>query len=166
MIQGLRLRAAVTNVNGIVQQVRIQSVRDNRAYTLKTIAATAGNGITIFIDGPATGLPMGNGTIDPGEPSIQLPVGTTISDGTGGPGVLPPNVVLPTYITGNTINLSFNERGLPCNDPPVCRTVKPYVIYFDQARTSGTDGWAAITVTQAGRIKAYTFTGGAADTWQ
>jgi type IV pilus assembly protein PilA len=158
MTEGLKLRAAVTNINGLVQQTRIQSVRDNKSYTLSTLAATPGNGITLYID------TNGNGALDPNEPSIQLPTNVTVS--LAGPGVLPPNVAVPPYITAATVTLSFNERGLPCSDPPICRTVAPYVIYFSQARPSGTPGWASITVTQSGRIKAYTYTGGAAGTWQ
>ena len=158
VMEGLKLRSTVTNINGLVQQTRIQSVRDNKSYTLSTLAASPGNGITLYVD------TNGNGALDPGEPSIQLPTDTTIS--LAGPGPLPPSVAVPPYITGATVSLSFNERGLPCSNPPVCRTVAPYVIYFSQARPSGTPGWAAITVTQSGRIKAYTFTGGGAGTWQ
>jgi prepilin-type N-terminal cleavage/methylation domain-containing protein len=158
MMEGLKLRAAVTNINGLVQQTRIQSVRDNKSYTLKTIAANAGNGITLYID------TNNDGALNGIEPSIQLPTNMTVA--AAGPGPLPPLVAIPPYITAGVVNLSFNERGLPCSDPPICRTVAPYVIFFSQARPSGTPGWASMTVTQSGRIKAYTFTGGAAGTWQ
>ncbi len=155
VMEGIRLRNTVTNVNGLVQQTRIQAVRDNISYTIKTQAAAGANGVTLYID------TNNNNGMDAGEAAIQLPIGTNIS--AAGPGPLPPNVVVPPYITGATVNLSFNERGLPCSDPPVCGTRAPYVIYFNQTRPSGTPGWAAITVTQSGRIKAYTYTG---TTWQ
>jgi prepilin-type N-terminal cleavage/methylation domain-containing protein len=158
VMEGIQLRNMVTNVNGLVQQDRIQSVRDNTSYTIKTAPATAGNGITLYVD--TNGDNAVNGT----EPAIQLPTNVTVS--VAGPGVLPPNVVSPPYISAATVNLSFNERGLPCSNPPVCNTIAPYVVYFSQTRPSGTPGWAAITVTQSGRIKAYTYTGGAAGTWQ
>jgi Tfp pilus assembly protein FimT len=158
--EGLKLRATVTDINGLVQQLRIQAVRANKSYTLKTLPATAGNGITLWID------TNGNGALDATEPSIQLPINTALSDGTGGPAALPPNAAIPPYIVANAATVSFNERGLPCSNPPTCNTIAPYLIYFQQTRPSGTPGWAAITVTQAGRVKAYTFTGGAAGTWQ
>jgi prepilin-type N-terminal cleavage/methylation domain-containing protein len=159
-IEGLKLRATVTDINGLIQQLRIQSVRANRSYTMRTAAATAGNGITLYVD------TNNNNAVDAGEAQIQLPIDTNLSNGAGAPGVLPPNVVIPPYIVGNPTTMSFNERGLPCSNPPTCNTVAPFLIYFAQTRPSGTPGWGAITITQAGRIKAYTYTGGAAGTWQ
>lgn len=159
-IEGLKLRATVTDINGLIQQLRIQSVRANKSYTMRTAAATAGNGITLYID------TNNNNAMDANEPQVQLPIDTQLSNGGGAPAVLPPNVVIPPYIVGNPTTMSFNERGLPCSNPPTCNTIAPFLIYFQQTRPSGTPGWAAITITQAGRIKAYTYTGGAAGTWQ
>lgn len=158
--EGLKLRGTITDINGLMQQLRMQAVRANKSYTLKTLAATPGNGITLWID------TNGNGALDQGEPAIQLPLNTTLSNGAGGPALLPPNTAIPPYIVANAATVSFNERGLPCSNPPTCNTIAPYLIYFQQTRPSGTPGWGAITVTQAGRIKAYTYTGGAAGTWQ
>jgi Tfp pilus assembly protein FimT len=155
LMEGVRLRGMVTDVNGLVQQDRIQSVRDNKSYTIKTVAAAGVNGIVLYVDTD------NSGTADAGEPAIQLP--TDVAVNAAGPGVLPPGVVIPPYVSAATVTLSFNERGLPCSNPPVCNTISPYVIYFAQTRPSGTNGWAAITVTQSGRIKAYTYTGTA---WQ
>lgn len=159
-MESVRLRSTVTDIDGLVQQLRIQGVRANRAYTIRTAAATAGNGVTLYID------TNGNSLMDAGEPAIQLPTDTNLSDGTGAPALLPPSVVIPPYVVGNPTTMSFNERGLPCSNPPTCNNVAPFLIYISQARPSGTPGWGAITITQAGRIKAYTYTGGAAGTWQ
>lgn len=163
---GIKLRATVTDINGLIQQARIQAVRANKSYTIRTIAPAGVNGTMLFIDTPVAGNAAGNGVLDVGEASIQLPTNTTVSDGTGGPAALPPNATAAS-IKANAVTLSFNERGLPCNNPPSCTNANiSFLIYFQQARTSGTPGWAAITVTPAGRIKAYTWTGGAAGTWQ
>src|SRR5437016_1054132 len=110
--EGLKLRGTVTDINGLIQQLRIQSVRANKSYTLLTLPATPGNGITLWID------TNNNGALDQGEPSIQLPLNTTVSDGTGGPALLPPNTAIPPYIVANAATVSFNERGLPCSNPP------------------------------------------------
>jgi len=166
VIEGVKLRSTVTDVSGLVQQLRITSVRNNRSNAIRTSAATAGNGVTLYVDLTSTASPNGNLLKDPGEPSIQLPLDSNLSDGTGAPAVLPPNVAIPPYVVGNPTTIYFNERGTPCNNPPSCYISSPFLIYIQQTRPSGTPGWAAITVTQAGRIKAYTYTGGAAGTWQ
>jgi len=166
VIEGVKLRSTVTDVSGLVQQLRITSVRNNRSNAIRTSAATAGNGVTLYVDLTSTASPNGNSLKDAGEPSIQLPLDSNLSDGTGAPAVLPPNVAIPPYVVGNPTTIYFNERGTPCNNPPSCNISSPFLIYIQQTRPSGTPGWAAITVTQAGRIKAYTYTGGAAGTWQ
>jgi prepilin-type N-terminal cleavage/methylation domain-containing protein len=166
VLEGVRLRSTVTDINGLVQQLRIQSVRSNRTTAIRTAAATAGNGVTLYIDRPSAASPNGNSTLDADEASIQLPTDTVLSDGTGAPAALPPNVAIPPYIVGSPTTVWFNERGTPCNNPPSCNISSPFLIYISQTRPSGTPGWAAITVTQAGRVKAYTYTGGAAGVWQ
>jgi Tfp pilus assembly protein FimT len=151
-LSNVRLRATATNVNGLIQQLRMQSVRDNRYYGLRTQAAAPPNGLlTIYIDNNA------NGAFDAGEPSVAIPNDTIVNDGTGGPATVPPNVLFPPYIKANTVTMAFNERGLPCSNPPACNTIAPYIIYMRQTRALAAPGWAAITVTQAGRVKAYTY---------
>jgi len=152
-MSNIRLRATATNVNGLIQQLRMQSVRDNKFYTIRVQAAVPPNGLlTVYIDN------NDNGAFDAGEPSVAIPNDTAINDGTGGPATVPPNVAFPTYIKFATNGLmSFNERGLPCSNPPACNTLAPYILYMQQTRSLAAPGWAAITVTQAGRVKAYTF---------
>src|SRR5207244_10617331 len=43
-IEGVKLRSTITDIDGLVQQLRIQGVRANRSYTIRTAPATAGNG--------------------------------------------------------------------------------------------------------------------------
>ncbi len=164
--EGMKLRATITDIDGMLQQARIQAVRANKSYTMRTIAPAGTSGTILYIDTPVAGNAAGNSTLDANEPSIELPTNTTISDGTGGPATLPPNATAAS-IKANAVTLSFNERGLPCNNPPGCTNANiSFLIYFQQTRPTGTSGWGAITVTPAGRIKAYTWTGGAAGTWQ
>jgi Tfp pilus assembly protein FimT len=165
-IAQIRLRASVTNVNGLIQQLRMQAVKDNRSYKILTDPPTAANGnvTSVYIDS------NDSGTFNPGEPSIPLPNDIVLSDGTGGPATTPgnPAITVPPYIKANTVTMSFNERGLPCVNPPAapaCGAITPYVIYLQQIRPYATPAWAAITVNQAGRVKAFTFTGGAAGVW-
>jgi prepilin-type N-terminal cleavage/methylation domain-containing protein len=164
-IANLRLRATGTNINGLLQQLRMQAVRDNRAYTMRTAPAVGANAlVTVYIDSNA------NGAFDAGEPSVALPTDTVISDGVGGPAALPamaPAITFPAWnkSANNNLTISFNERGLPCINMPACQTITPFFVYLQQARPLGTPGWAALTITQAGRIKTYTYQQGAANPW-
>jgi prepilin-type N-terminal cleavage/methylation domain-containing protein len=161
-LASIRLRSTVTSINGLIQQVRMQAVRDNKYYTLKTQAAVPPNGLlTLYID------TNGNGVLDLGESSVAIAADTVINDGTGGPATVPANVVFPPYVKFATAGvLSFNERGLPCSNPPACNTIAPYIIYLRQTPPLGAATWAAITVTQAGRVKAVTYQPGSpAPSW-
>jgi prepilin-type N-terminal cleavage/methylation domain-containing protein len=152
-LANIRLRSNATSVNGLIQQLRMQAVRDNRSYTMRTQAAAPPSGLlTLYID------TNNNSALDVGEPSIAIPNDTVINDGTGGPATVPPLVKFPPYVKFATNGvMTYNERGLPCSNPPACNTIAPYVIYMQQTRTLATPGWAAITVTQAGRVKTYTY---------
>jgi prepilin-type N-terminal cleavage/methylation domain-containing protein len=152
-LASIRLRSTATSVNGLIQQVRMQAVRDNKFYTMRTQAAAPPNGLlTLYID------TNGNGALDPGEPSVAIAADTVINDGTGGPATVPTNVAFPPYVKFATLGvMSFNERGLPCSNPPACNTIDPYIIYLRQTQPLGAPAWAAITVTRAGRVKALTY---------
>src|SRR5947208_1159634 len=65
--EGLKLRATVTDISGLVQQARIQAVRANKSHTIRTIPPAGVNGTVLFIDGPIPGNAAGNGILDPTE---------------------------------------------------------------------------------------------------
>jgi hypothetical protein len=53
---------------------------------------------------------------------------------------------------------SFNSRGLPCAGS--CNSISGgFVYYFSDSRPWGKPGWAAISITPAGRIKVWTWSG-------
>jgi prepilin-type N-terminal cleavage/methylation domain-containing protein len=158
-IAQMRLRATATNVNGLIQQLRMQAVRNNRSFTMRT---TIVNGQpTLFVDSilPTTPNVAPNGVYDAGEPSVPLPTDIVVFDGVGGPPTAPTlQVVIPPYVNFATNQLlSFNERGLPCDNPPLCNNIAPYVLYMRQTRPLSAPGYAAIVITQAGRVKAFTY---------
>ena len=158
-IANMRLRATATSVNGLIQQLRMQAVRDNRAYTMRI--AVVGGLTTLYIDSilPATPNALPNGQYDPGEPSVAIPADTIISDGIAGPPIPPAaNIAFPPYIRFATNGLmTFNERGLPCSNPPACNTIAPYIVFMQQTRPLAVPAWSAISVTPAGRVKAFIY---------
>src|SRR2546430_5227325 len=63
-----RLRTSAVDLDGLLQRARSRAVRDNRSYALQTAAVVQG-AITytqVYLD------LNGNGTLDVGEPSVQL----------------------------------------------------------------------------------------------
>jgi prepilin-type N-terminal cleavage/methylation domain-containing protein len=172
----LKLRSTATDLSGIVQQARLRSVRDNRIYEI------------VIGPSPWTPTRQaawvdlnGNGVLDGGEPAIELADGVAFQ-----PACAPcitQRVIDPNMGAAQTFFLeppgnpfpAFNQRGLPCE--PVagskvggfwqaCSRVNGglqvgYVVYLqsNSPLLSGTTDWAAVTVTPAGRIKAWTYSG-------
>jgi len=154
-IANVRLRGAASDLSGLMQNARLTAVKNNVTYTvLFNPASTLGAYVDL----------NNNGSFDAGEPMIQFggsvaqvaaPNGSGNSpsalDGGGG----------PLGWTATSGNLSFNPRGLPCDVTQTpCGTNVGYVFYLSDTRPSG-GGWAAVSITAAGRIKVWTWSGSA-----
>jgi hypothetical protein len=62
--------------------------------------------------------------------------------------------------TPQTTEPSFNTRGLPCvYDDGIC-TNDGFLFYFKDTSRQGSQGWAALSISPAGRIKKWFWTGG------
>ncbi len=145
-INNLRLRSMVTTVSGVIQNGRMVSIKYNRQYKVRY--AQVGSSSVVFIDRNDDGTP------DASEPQAQL--GGTIIELAAPVGVAPMDSVLG-YPLG-TGNLSFNPRGLPCTTTSNCGQVG-FVMYFTDQRKVGGTGYAAVSVTPAGRVKAWMWSG-------
>jgi prepilin-type N-terminal cleavage/methylation domain-containing protein len=180
-----KLRASAQEYASFLQLARSRAVQDDQFYQVLN-TTTAGNPI-VFLDSI---LP--NGSLDTGEPQVQLPAPVVITD-TGHPlgfdtttllGTIPlyatnPNEPGMTAADGTQrAGLAFNGRGLPCQrySATVACGVAPldgggntvtvaWVTYLKYQFRNGGTGWAAVTVTPAGRIKAWSYNS-AAGTWQ
>jgi prepilin-type N-terminal cleavage/methylation domain-containing protein len=163
MMYSIRLRAAASDLSGLIQRARIQAARQNATYT---IAYRAVNGAEeSYID-----LNL-NGQWDAGEPVISF--SPTIIPAAGAPtgtGGQPTPYVL-VGDTGNTVftngtTLGFSPRGLPCAYAGgVCGTPAGgyFVYYLNDQLGGGGVGWGAVVVTRSGRTKTVTWSGA---TWQ
>jgi prepilin-type N-terminal cleavage/methylation domain-containing protein len=178
-MNGIRLRSAASEVAGIMQECRQRAVRNNRYYTVKPTVVTGARAAYVDLNY--------NDTFDAGapapEPMIQIPQSVTVVTA-GAPNTA--NLIgqcCTTFVPQNAATLpSFNSRGLPCVGPvplapptgvggvpnSVCnissggQTVG-FVYYMNQTRAFGAVGWAAVSVTPAGRIRVWTYSGA---TWQ
>lgn len=173
-INGIRLRSAASEVAGIMQQCRQVAVRNNRYYTVKPAVVTGARAAYVDLNY--------NDTFDGGapapEPMVQFPQSVSMVTA-GAPNTA--NLFASAFNAGfvpqaATIQPSFNSRGLPCvgaaNPPPansLCNirdaggNTVGFVYYMSQVRPFGAVGWAAVTVTPAGRIRVWTYSG---STWQ
>jgi prepilin-type N-terminal cleavage/methylation domain-containing protein len=161
-----RLRYSASDIANELQYTRSLAVRDNRFYAL---AVNSSNRNQFFVD------LNNNGIWDNGEPQITLSAPDFM--------VADPSTV-PTFdaltLMGmdagsgtSTVTVNYNtaayfsSRGLPCTfASPICsspRGTQAFVYYIQDNKVFGGKGYAAITVTPAGRIKVFIYNG---TSWQ
>jgi prepilin-type N-terminal cleavage/methylation domain-containing protein len=156
VIANIRLRGAAGDFAGLVQRARIAAVQKNTTYTI-LFNMPSGQGAYVDLNG--------DGAYTTGEPMVQFggnvqqvaaPAGATGKpsnlDAAGG----------PLGWTATSGNLSFNNRGLPCNSSTTpCGTNVNYVFYFTDTRYNGSSGWAGVSITAAARSKVWEWNGSA-----
>ena len=147
----IKLRGAASDFSGLVQQARISAVKKNAVQTIY-FGIPSGNGA--YIDW------NNDNSYTTGEPLIQF--GGTVNQ-VAAPGGTPPNLdatSTPLGWTATSGNISFNARGLPCdNTVNPCGTNVNYIFYFEDTRTPGGHGWAAVSITAASRSKVWMWNG-------
>ncbi len=150
----MRLRGSASDLSGFFQSARLTAVQNNATYTARfTSSPTAGAYADL----------NNNGSMDSGEPMIQFGSGVDQVSAPNGTGGNPPRLDGAGGLLGWTAtsgNLSFNARGLPCDVTRApCGTNVGYVFYLSNNGSFGQSGWAAVSVTAAGRIKVWMWTG-------
>lgn len=165
-MDNVRMHSAMRDVIGLMQQARQTAVKDNRFYTLRQ---NPNDRNTIFVDFSNDGFLQSNAVagppVQPPEPAVQLPARLTYQAG-GFP--VFNNALVGANFVPQAAWPSFNARGLPCVVQGVaCNShagaVNPgqsgasvnYICYFSEQRTFGPVAWSAITVSSAGRMKAW-----------
>jgi prepilin-type N-terminal cleavage/methylation domain-containing protein len=156
-VADVRLRSSASTVQGQLQQLRMRAVRDNKPYSARW---TTQNGVLLmYVDTD------NDGAYDSNEPQVSIArdVNVTVS---GNPSM--PSTTLNTsgWIQGTTSNAVYmNARGLPCDTSvnAACNTNKGYIYYLSQQRSTSTTAWVAVSVTPAGRIRVWRWTG---SVWQ
>jgi len=151
-VADVRLRSSASTLQGQLQLLRMRAVNDNKPYKLKM--TTQAGTLMAYLD-----LDAGD-DYDSAEPAVGLAKDVTVAT-SGNPSM--PNTTLNTtgWINPATTatNLWFNARGLPCDGVGACNSPKGYIYYLSQSRNMGTTAWAAVSVTPAGRIRVWRWTG-------
>ena len=160
IVSNYRLKSSASSISGILQQCRMSAVRSNRAVL--TLAATDHGMQQLYVDS------NGDGNFSQGEPTVILPNKITLQT-TGAPA----DVTTTSGLVGTaptkfyTTPAQFNARGLPCVViGGVCKNFDTgsnkfvgYVYYLKSDNMLGRTQWAAVTVTPAGRIKTWLYSG-------
>jgi prepilin-type N-terminal cleavage/methylation domain-containing protein len=168
-MDGVKIRSSMRDVVGLMQQARQTAVKFNTYYSL----GQANGGQTIYVDMVKDGVYQSAAQNCPGpncvptEPAVQLPLNVTWTTA-GAPAFN--NAVLGPNFNPQPANVppSFNARGLPCIIVGAACNSRSgaavagasganvgFLFYFRQQRAFGGVGWAAVSVSPAGRMKVW-----------
>jgi|SRR2546426_537302 len=163
-IANQKLRASMTSISGLLQNTRMIAVQQNKTKTACHYTRTSvPNALFYFVkDATVCTSGMAPATTDP-QVELEAPiVPLDEPTGTGAPPKID-NAVMGFSIDPLTTDPSFNSRGLPCAYAGgTCTTNSPFIQYFRDDRVGVAGGWAAISITSAGRIKRWFWNG---STW-
>jgi type II secretory pathway pseudopilin PulG len=152
VISNARLQGGGTNLSGLLQNSRALAIGQNT--TMTTHFTVLGSGPVAYIKPADDTSPLAH--LDPqvqlGAPLIKVVLPT----GSGAPAAL---TTTELGFTAVTTDPSFNSRGLPCAYwGGLCPTTG-FVFYFRDNRTMGKSGWIAVSISPAGRIKRWIYSG-------
>ena len=167
MLHSAKLQGTASDFTGLIQQARIRSVQDDRAYSLIVSPVAGATPSTGFVD-----LKQ-NGAIAAGDPEMLLPTEVSLVAAANAPGTANlKGQLLPAASPVNPQDaasaaatpISFSPRGLPCT--PVAGACSgaglapaAYWAFFQDSQTTN---WEAVTISPAGRIQKWSYSAGAA----
>jgi prepilin-type N-terminal cleavage/methylation domain-containing protein len=176
-VRSAHLKGVVSDFAGLVQSARIKAVDDDRYYSIYVLGGSTPEAFVDIYPQQASGASgSGGATIDPKDPLIginsevvQKAVGAAPKTASLQALFLPANA---TVVLGDgsaaASAITFGPRGLPCSASALtCKTHIPagdiaYWIFFQDITSTN---WGAVTVTPAGRVQRWLYSGGAAGTW-
>jgi len=152
VISDARLLGGGTNLSGLLQNSRTLAIGQNT--TMTTHFTILGNGPVAYVKPADDTSPL-----DHLDPQVQLGaplIKVTTPTGSGAPA---PLTTAQLGFNAVTTDPSFNSRGLPCAYwAGVCSTTG-FVFYFRDNRSMGKSGWIAVSISPAGRIKRWIYSG-------
>lgn len=173
-MRGIRLREATTNYAGMLQRARIKAVQNNSFYSVGTGVDPGSNLPIAFVDLNTPNSAAGGYVAGAGYPLTVLASDVTVQPVGAAPGTaalqglfLPAgSALVPQDLSVTPYVLAMGNRGLPCTIVAggYCSATLPGPVAmwaFLQSSSSG--GWAAVTVTPAGRVQSWSYSTGA---WQ
>jgi prepilin-type N-terminal cleavage/methylation domain-containing protein len=141
-IANMKLRSSMTSVSGLFQDTRALAVKQNSTKTACHFNMTSAPYSLIYFVKDATDCT--SATVATADPQVEMEAPITpygSPTGIGAPVVLDNATQLSVTSSPLTTDPSFNSRGLPCT------------------YSGGAGGWAAISISPAGRIRRWFWNG-------
>ncbi len=154
VIANARLRSGATSLSGILQSCRMIAVKTNRTESVHYTVIS--HGPLAYVKDATVSSPSVAST----DPQVELGAPVSLVSSLSGPGA--PSVTLDSImgITLLTGDASFNPRGSPCSySSGNCTPDVGFVYYLTDTRPLGQSGWAAVTISPAGRIQKWFWNG-------
>jgi Tfp pilus assembly protein FimT len=153
-INNMRLRSSMTSLAGVLQNCRMLAVKQNQIMTTHFAVSTygGGNGVIAYVKTATDANP-----ISPTDSQVQLEQPVTQVPSLSGPDA--PSSAPTLGFTAATGSPSFTTTGLPCAYSGGSCTNSGFVYYFHDTRASTRTGWAAISLSPAGRLKKWYWNG-------
>lgn len=151
-IANVRLRSSMTSLSGVLQNSRMLAIKRNRTMTTHFLHTTYGVMAYVKRATDTSGLWTGDSQVQ-----LQAPVSRlTAPSGPNAPPALDSSTLGFTPQLGDP---SFNSTGLPCvYSGGLCGNYG-FVYYFTDTRPMGQNGWAALSISPAGRLKKWFWNG-------
>ena len=155
VISNARLHAGVTSMSGLLQSCRMEAVKRNLTLTAHF---DIDEGTLVGWAQKANETPG----LLPTHIQAQWEAPVSMMPSPIGPGAPSEISTAVLGFTPQTTEASFNTRGLPCAYSGGACDNDGFLYYFKDMSRQGSQGWAALSISPAGRIKKWFWTG---STW-
>jgi Tfp pilus assembly protein FimT len=155
-ISNMRLRSSMTSLAGVIQNCRMLAVKQNQTMTTHFSPQT--DGVIAFVK-----LATDTSTYTVHDSQVELEAPVMEVSTPSGPDA-PPAVDSTTlgFSSPEMGDPSFNTVGLPCTYSSGTCSNHGFIYYFHDQRPQGKQGWAALSISPAGRLKKWYWNG---STW-
>lgn len=155
VIANAKMRASMTSVSGLLQNSRVAAIKRNRSVTARSLNRTVRPfGLVYYTKTASDASPL---AVNDPQVEMQAPITPYITpSGEAAPAPISTTVLGFIAQTGDP---SFNSAGRVCVYSGGTCVSSGFIKYFKDNRVAGSGGWAAISLSPAGRIKRWFWTG-------
>jgi prepilin-type N-terminal cleavage/methylation domain-containing protein len=155
VVSSSRIRAGISSMSGLLQNCRMLAVKKNKTLTAHMTPEGSGTLMGYVKDATdSSPLSTSDSQVKWEAPVVRMATPT----GTGAPPVISTSDLGFTPQTGD---ISYNSRGLPCSYASGVCTNVGFLYYFKDTSRMGSKGWAALSISPAGKIKKWYWMGAA-----